>query len=111
VSNYIHELLQQLEVIIAGNAEQVANASLLETAKQEITDLHSSVGLLDIIRAPLLLSSPATLSPPKIDPDKNRVRTWYLVGGQPRWGRRAQHRFVRKAQRAVLHGRSAPNRS
>src|SRR4029450_692442 len=34
------ELLQQLEVVVAGNAEQVTNAGLLETAKQEISDRH-----------------------------------------------------------------------
>ena len=36
--------VQQYEVIVAGNAEQVTNASLLETEKQEIADLHSSAG-------------------------------------------------------------------
>src|SRR5262249_142546 len=38
------ELLQQFEVVVAGNAEQVADAGLLESAKQEIADLHSSTG-------------------------------------------------------------------
>ncbi len=34
------ELLQQLEVVVAGNAEQVPDAGLLETAKQKIADRH-----------------------------------------------------------------------
>src|SRR5262249_38713336 len=31
-------------VVVAGNAEQVPDAGLFETAKQEVTDLHSSAG-------------------------------------------------------------------
>lgn len=32
--------LQQLEVVIAGNAEQVPNTGLLKTAKQEVAERH-----------------------------------------------------------------------
>jgi hypothetical protein len=35
------KLLQQLEIVVAGNAEHVSDACLLETTKQEIADLHS----------------------------------------------------------------------
>src|SRR5262249_43013650 len=35
------ELLQQFKIVVAGNAEQVPDARLLETAKQEVADLHS----------------------------------------------------------------------
>src|SRR5262249_25275593 len=38
------ELLQKREVVVAGNAEQVPDAGLLEAAKQEVADLHSSSG-------------------------------------------------------------------
>jgi hypothetical protein len=38
------ELLQQFEVVVAGNAEQVPDAGLVETAKQEVADFHSSAG-------------------------------------------------------------------
>src|SRR5262249_8982801 len=38
------EPLQQLKIVVAGNAEQVPDAGLLETAKQEVADLHSSAG-------------------------------------------------------------------
>jgi hypothetical protein len=37
----VFELLQQLEIVVAGNAEQMPDTSLLETAKQKVADLHS----------------------------------------------------------------------
>jgi hypothetical protein len=37
-------LLQQREIIVAGNTEQVPDAGLLETVKQEVADLHASAG-------------------------------------------------------------------
>jgi len=44
MSALVLELLQQLKVIVAGNAEQVANARLLKMAKQEVVYFHSSAG-------------------------------------------------------------------
>src|ERR1700733_14264349 len=35
------ELLQQLEIVVARDAEQVTHAGFLETAKQEVADIHS----------------------------------------------------------------------
>jgi hypothetical protein len=38
------ELLQQFEVVVAGNAEQMPDAGFVETAKQKVADLHSWCG-------------------------------------------------------------------
>jgi hypothetical protein len=59
------ELLQELEIVVAWNAEQVPDAGFLETAKQKVADIHSlaygvghrlppaPIGCFDVYREPL----------------------------------------------------------
>jgi hypothetical protein len=55
----------QFEVVIARDAEQVSDAGLLEAAKQEVADFHSSAGAAGhrFCLLQLIISHPSGSSP------------------------------------------------